>query len=167
MADDALDLARAVTEWHLDGTDTWKGAQDAVGDADGQEVRCGVDIGSGRWIVRAPGAGLRASELMVAEVVDLLPAKLPRGWAFNQTRGYVAVLGGELQRRAAASVVAEPGNRITEEQIFEAAERLARLAGELYEATMAPIKTAAQELRSTKDRPERSQAGQLGAGDPK
>jgi hypothetical protein len=166
MADDAFGLARSVTEWRLDDTDAWEGAQEAVGDAGGQEVRCGIEIRSGRWIVTAPGTALCAVELTVAEVVHLLPAALPRGWAFNQARGYVAALAGEVHRRAAASVVAEPGIRMSEEQIFEAAERLARLASKLNEAAMAPVKTAAQELRPTGNRLGRGQSGQLGAGDP-
>lgn len=149
MADDARDLARRVTDWRLEDTEAWESAQEAVGDAGGQEVRCGIDIGSGRWIVRAPGAGLQASELTIAEVVDLLPAALPRAWVFNQARGYIAAVAGDVHRRAAASVVAEPGARMTEEQIFEAAERFARLAKELHEAAMAPVKTAAEELRPT------------------
>lgn len=44
-----------------------------------------------------------------------------------------------------------------------AAERLARLATELNEAAMVPVKTAAQELRPTEVRLERGQPGQLGA----
>jgi hypothetical protein len=164
MADNALGLARSVIEWRLDDTNAWEGAQEAVGDAGGQEVRCGINMRSGRWTVTAPGGALRAVELTVAEVVDLLPAALPRGWAFNQARGYVAALAGEVHRRAAASVVAESGTRMSEEQIFGAAERLARLASELNEAAMAPVKTAAQELRPTEVRLERGQPGQLGAG---
>jgi hypothetical protein len=165
MADDALGLARSVTEWRLDDTHAWEDAQKAVGDAGGQEVYCEIDIRSGRWTVKALGDALPAVELTVAEVVDLLPAALPRGWTFNQTRNYVATLAGEVHRRAAASVVTEPGTRLSEEQIFEAAERLARLAGELNEAAMVSVKTAAQELRVTEDRPERDQTRQLGGGD--
>jgi hypothetical protein len=115
MADNALGLARSVIEWRLDDTNAWEGAQEAVGDAGGQEVRCGIDMRSGRWTVTVPGGALRAVELTVAEVVDLLPAALPRGWAFNQARGYVAALAGEVHRRAAASVVAESGTRMSEE----------------------------------------------------
>lgn len=167
MADDILDLARSVPTWQLEGTDTWEGALEAVGDAGGQEVRCGIDQGSGRWTVRAPGSELPAVDLTIGEVVSLLPAALPRGWEFIQSRRYIAAIAGEVHRRAAASVVSEPGIRMSEEQIFEAAERLARLAGELHEAAMAPVKTAAEELRPTTERRlERGQPGQLEAGQP-
>lgn len=167
MADSALDLARSVTTWQLEDTDAWEGAQEAVGEAaGGQEVRCGIDQGSGRWSIKAPGSGLPAVDLMVGEAVDLLPAALPRGWEFIQTRRYIAAVAGEVHRRAAASVVAEPGARMSEEQIFEAAERLARLAAELHEAAMAPVKTAADELRPTEEgRIERGQPDQLEAGE--
>jgi hypothetical protein len=164
MADDALDLARSVSTWQLEDTDSWEGAQEAIGDAGGQEVRCGIDQGPGRWTVRAPGGGLAVADLTVGEAVDLLPAALPRGWEFTQTRRYIAAVAGEVHRRAAASVVAEPGTRMSEEQIFEAAERLARLAAELHEAAMAPVKTAADELRREDHRLEPGKPGQLEAG---
>ena len=164
MAENALDLARSVTTWQLEDIDAWEGALEAVGETGAQMVRCGIDQGSGCWTVKAPGSGLPAVDLAIGEVVDLLPAALPRGWEFIQTRRYIAAVAGEVHRRAAASVVAEPGARMSEEQIFEAAERLARLAKELHEAAMAPVKTAAEELRREDHRLEPGEPGQLGAG---
>jgi hypothetical protein len=57
----------------------------------------------------------------------------------------LAALGGELNRDAAASVVAAPGRLMSEEAIREAGERIVRLARELEEAARAPVKSRADE----------------------
>jgi hypothetical protein len=117
-----------------------------VGDAAGQTVRCGIDVGSGQWFLRViAGPAAEAVPITVAEVVDQLPASVPRGWAFGQTRRYIAAIAGEVHRLAAASPVHQPGMQMTTAQMVEAAERIGRLARELDEAAAAPVKSRAEE----------------------